>query len=260
MRQADGAGVSEQLMLGESPAHWSQGPLLTLDTETTGTDPLNDRIVQVTLARVDVTGTSQVAIDSLVDPGVVIPDEAIQTHGITNEQVRAQGMPPWRALAHIAIELTLAKHMGWPLVIFNASFDWPLIHAEAARYQMPMPSELHIIDPLVIDRAQDKYRKGKRKLEDMIKVYGVGLAEAHVASHDAAASAQIVRAMVQRYPPLRRLSLPTLQMAQTVWHREWRDHLNAYWRKMDIDQHIPENEVWPWGPMVNRPGTQSKNS
>ncbi|GAA4209150.1 hypothetical protein GCM10022252_75240 [Streptosporangium oxazolinicum] len=94
-----------------------------LDTETTGVDTSNDRAVQ--LAVTDMTG--QPLLDTLIDPGVTIPDLATLVHGITDEHV--SGHPTF---AEVLPELDDILG-GRDVVVYNAAFDGALLRAEVAR-------------------------------------------------------------------------------------------------------------------------------
>ena len=140
--------------------HWFEDALLALDLETTGLDPIEDRIVQAAVVLVGADGAvSDKSWDGIVDPGVPIPVGASNIHGITTERARQEGMPPVEALQIIARLVDNAADRGMPLVIFNAPFDWPFVLAEAQRHGVQIGTP-DIVDPLVIDRAVDRYRKG----------------------------------------------------------------------------------------------------
>ena len=56
---------------------WYQNTLIALDLETTGLDPLDDRIVQAAVVLVEADGAvSDTSWDGIVDPGVPIPTGA----------------------------------------------------------------------------------------------------------------------------------------------------------------------------------------
>lgn len=61
----------------------------------------------------------------------------------------------------------------------NARYDLSLLDRECRRYAVESISELlgdapaPVIDPLVIDKHVDKYRKGKRALHALCAHYGV---------------------------------------------------------------------------------------
>lgn len=62
-------------------------PLVFLKIHTTGLNPKMDRIVQITLKKIHVDGTSKYGT-RLVNPEIPIPEEATQANGITNEMIK----------------------------------------------------------------------------------------------------------------------------------------------------------------------------
>ena len=170
---------------------WYEGVNAAVDLETTGIDPLDDRIVQAAFVFVELDGTigAKSWID-IINPGVEIPVAASDIHGITTEIARARGIQPADALGQIAGLLDEITECAIPLVIYNAPFDWPLLIAEARRHGVAMP-RVPIIDPLVCDRAMDRYRRGSRKLEDVARHYDYALEHAHYAKADAVAAVAI---------------------------------------------------------------------
>jgi len=207
---------------------WHEGILAALDLETTGINPLEDRIVQAALMFVEPDGTigAKSWID-IVDPGVEIPAGASEVHGITTETARAHGIHPADALGQISELLDEIVERAIPLVIYNAPFDWPLLIAEARRHNLAMPPVL-IIDPLVIDRAMDRYRRGSRKLKDVARHYDYALDRAHDAEADAVAAVAIARAIAVRYSDVGERTPAQLQPLQKDWYIEWAHRLSEY--------------------------------
>jgi DNA polymerase-3 subunit epsilon len=80
---------------GESPA--LEGPAVRhaaiVDTETTGTDPANDRIIELAVVVFEYSAASGDvgrvlgSLDALEDPGIPIPAASTAIHGITDEMV-----------------------------------------------------------------------------------------------------------------------------------------------------------------------------
>lgn len=214
---------------------WTQGALLGFDTETTGIDVEQDRIVTAALVRRDATGTH--VRTWLIDPGVEIPAAAAAIHGITTEVARAQGVEPAGALEEIATDLAAALSRNVPVVAYNASFDLGLLDAELRRHGLrTLPERLGtgvapVIDPLVLDRANARYRPGKRKLADLCKVYSVtDDGNLHTADVDVVATLDVLEKIVRAYPQLGELSLGDLHTYQVGAHREWAEGFNA-WRR-----------------------------
>jgi len=231
---------------------WTDGALLGFDTETTGVDPAQDHIVTVALVHRDATGTT--ASTWLVDPGIEIPAAAASVHGITTEHARTHGRPPVKALEEVGAELAKAFSAGTPVVAFNASYDLTLIEAELRRHGLPTIAERiggplrPVIDPLVLDREHDRFRKGKRTLGILCEVYGVtpdagGL---HTADVDVVATLDVLAALVRRYPELGALELEALHDAQVAGHRRWAQSFNE-WRVRQGYEGAGAGLDWPLG-------------
>lgn len=213
---------------------WTDGPLLGFDTETTGVDTDHDRIVTAALVRRDAAGTH--VRTWLVDPGVEIPEGASAIHGISTEHARTHGVAPRGALEEIATAIADAVREGVPVVAYNASFDLCLLEAELRRHDLPtvedrLGGELRpVIDPLVLDRAEDRYRSGKRKLVDLCGVYQVvDTGSLHTADVDVVATLDVLERIVGRFPHLGDLDLVSLHDYQVTAHRAWAEAFNA-WR------------------------------
>ncbi|GEP38854.1 3'-5' exonuclease [Nocardioides psychrotolerans] len=167
-----------------SAPKWHDLPLVAFDTETTGIDLAEARIV--TAAIVHMTpGQRPRAMRWLIDPGVEIPDEAAAIHGWTTDRIaQTIGRPGWahRTMvdstgktvtslipAHAAVfEITaqLGAAMGREagVVIQNAAYDLTLLEAENGRYDVPTLSSrpagvTGVVDPMVIEKQFDPYRK-----------------------------------------------------------------------------------------------------
>lgn len=231
-------------------SNWHLGPLLCFDTETSGVDVFNDRIVTACAALVDGSGQQPPQIQQwLINPGVEIPQAAIDVHGITNERAREDGADPKNTLAEIASVLADALEQGTPVVGFNVAFDLTLLEAECARHGVigvagslgrPIAP---VVDATVLDKRVDKYRKGSRKLIATCEVYEVRLDGAHDATADALASARIAWRICQRYPEIAGMSLEQLHAAQVGWAAEQAAGLQRYFRKTKPDAVVDGS--WP---------------
>jgi DNA polymerase-3 subunit epsilon len=212
---------------------WAQRKMIGLDFETTDVDTNVARIVTGTLYVIE-PGHAPVKYSWLIDPGVEIPEATTAIHGVTTEQARADGMAPADAL--LAMTELLDEH--WtrdvPLVAYNASYDLSLYRAETARHGVPAVDfgGRHVVDPLVIDRHVDRYRKGGRKLGDVCRHYKVELVDAHTSDADTLATLRLAYKIARRYPQYVGLvSLSALHEAQRVWHRQWSQRMATFLRK-----------------------------
>ena len=227
---------------------WPDQPLAALDLETTGRDPATDRIVELALLLDRPGRPVEALVDTLVDPGagVAISEGAAAVHGITRERLIAEAAPPAaQVLSEVHRTLTRLAADGIGLVIFNATFDWPMLAAELARLDPPLAlPPCQLIDPLVIDRHVDRYRKGKRTLEAACGVYGIMLDDAHRASADALASLGVARAVGRSSFEVSGLDLGAMQDLQRTAHAAWRDSFNAYLARIGADRG-PVAGHWP---------------
>jgi DNA polymerase-3 subunit epsilon len=215
------------------------------DLETTGIDVETSRIVSAHVGVLDAVGNLVEEWNWLADPGIEIPPQASAVHGISTERARAEGRPAAEVIAEIIAVLTGLFDRGLAVTIYNAPYDLSLLHYEALRYDLePLTEPAPIIDPLVLDRVVDKYRKGKRTLEAAAVVYGVDLTDAHDASADAVAAGRVAQAMARKHPEQLAVESAILHTQQIAWCAEQSADLEAYMRRT----HNPEftaSGLWP---------------
>ncbi|MBS2962816.1 hypothetical protein KGA66_07170 [Actinocrinis puniceicyclus] len=244
LRKDAGAWVVYHTACLPAPAAvWHTGLLGSYDCETTGTDPFTARLVSAAF----ITSTGE-RYEFLVDPGVEIPAEAAAVHGISTEHARAHGSAPAAALERIATLLAGHLAAGAPLVVFNAPYDLTLLEAELARHGLRalrdrVPAVAPIVDPLIIDRAMDRYRKGSRTLESQCAHYGVVIENAHDACADAVAALGVARAQAVRYPEVAEAALSDLHARQVAWKAAAEADFAEYKARRG-EPHTPE-PGWP---------------
>ena len=208
-------------------SHWSD-TLAVFDTETTGLSTRDDRIVTAFLGVMGPDGELTESFSWLADPGVVIPPRATDVHGITTKMAQEQGRPAAEVVAEVLRELTRLLGAGIPLVVYNASYDLSLTNSEAKRYALqPLDNPRPIIDPLVIDRALDTYRKGKRTLDVVSMHYGIINDNAHNAEGDAVTAGRVARAIAQKFPE-ETADVMSLHDRQVDWAYQWAESFKRY--------------------------------
>jgi DNA polymerase-3 subunit epsilon len=199
------------------------------DLETTGVDVTNDRIVTAHVGLLDAAGSVILARDWMADPGVEIPEGAAAIHGISTERARTEGRPAAEVVGEIVGALRALLDAGIPVVAYNASYDFSLLGHEAVRHGVaPLIDPAPVIDPLVIDKAYDRWRRGKRTLEVVAAHYAVRLDGAHDASADAVAAGRVAQALAERFAPWLPPTAHELHTRQIAWARAQAASLTDY--------------------------------
>lgn len=191
-------GVPDVQELGPRFAEFVAGlerPIVFFDTETTGTDPQNDRIVEICMVKVS---PPPVGIEKprtwRINPGVRIPAEASQIHGIYNEDVA--DAPGFADLADEILGVLEGADLGG----FNVGrFDIRILQSELLRVGKSLdPSTSNIVDAQVIFHQREP-----RNLQAALRFYrDKELVNAHGAQADTIASLEVFAGQLERYPDL----------------------------------------------------------
>ncbi|MEY8565065.1 3'-5' exonuclease [Corynebacteriaceae bacterium 7-707] len=221
-------------------AHFDPTHLLSFDLETTGTDPFTARIV--TSALISIKGRQRDDLEMLADPGIPIPEGASKVHGITTEYAREHGRPHDEVLAETIERIRAGWRDGATLIVYNAAYDLTVLRSLEPTFTVDGP----VVDPLVIDKAKDPYRKGKRQLEPVCAHWGVTLDNAHEATADALAAARVAWKLARAYPELTEVTADELMLSQATWHYESQSGLKKYFEsKGQSDRAATVNTSWP---------------
>jgi DNA polymerase-3 subunit epsilon len=224
----------------------TSGTLATFDLETTGVDVETSRIVSACIAIVDASGVVVSRWDWLADPGVDIPEGAAAIHGISTERARSEGRQAAIVVAEIAQTLKATCALGIPLVVYNAPYDLSLLDRECRRYSINgLVEPYFVIDPLVIDKAVDRYRRGKRTLEVTSGLYGVALDDAHDAGSDAIAAARVAQALLAKFTEELSIPFSELHDRQRQWYSDQAVSFQEYMRSSKGDHSFVANGEWP---------------
>ncbi len=170
-------------------------PVVFFDIEATGTDPLSDRIVELSLIRISPLPLGvEASLTWRVNPGMKIPQEAIEIHGITNEELEHEP-----TFAEIASEI-IAVVEGADLAGFSIGrFDVRILQAELVRVGRVVDfSKTRLVDAQVIF-----HRREPRNLTAALGFYrDKALEGAHGAEADTIASLEVFAGQLERYEDL----------------------------------------------------------
>ncbi|KPI33374.1 Exonuclease RNase T and DNA polymerase III [Actinobacteria bacterium OV450] len=210
---------------------WTSAPWVAVDTETTGVNPETDRVVTAAVVKYHdgrAVGTRTWLSDA---GGVPVQAGATAVHGMTTEFVQREGRPAALVIAEVVAALVEAAEAGWPIVVMNAPFDLTLLEREAERHgvrSLFSASAPLVLDPRILDKHEDRYRKGQRRLVDLCRTYGVVHQGAHDAAADAVAACAVTAAILRRYSWLAGMPLGELHEQQVRWAADLQGSLRAH--------------------------------
>ncbi|SHP26591.1 exonuclease domain-containing protein [Mycobacteroides abscessus] len=215
-----------------APPPWYQGPLLAIDLETTDVDPHNDRIVTASVIRINPLPGQRPTVEHqtwLADPGVEIPADATELHGITTAHARENGQPAGAVVAEVAAYLATYWTATVPLCVFNATFDLTMLDAELQRHhQHGLSVSGPVIDPQCVDRKVDSQLTTKRTLYAVCTQYGIKLDKAHDGKEDALAAARLAWHFGKNFPEIGSVSVSQLHGDQIGWFYEQEHDFASY--------------------------------
>lgn len=168
-------------------------PLCTFDLETTGTNVAKDRIVEISILKVNPDGSRE-SKTWLVNPEMYIPRESTEIHGISDDDVK--NAPTFREIAPKVMEMIT----GTDLAGFNSNrFDVPLLAEEMLRAGIDFDlNKFKLVD------VQTIYHKMEpRNLTAAYNFYcKKTLTDAHSAEADVLATFEVLDAQVAHYDEL----------------------------------------------------------
>jgi DNA polymerase-3 subunit epsilon len=170
-------------------------PLAVLDLETTGTDPSQDRIIEISILKLTKAADPDHRTKR-VNPGVPIPPEATAIHGIRDEDIAEA--PPFASIARTIIRFV----EGCDLCGYNLlRFDLRMLLTECQRAGVPFPvSGRRLLDPCRIFHLREP-----RDLASALRFYCAREHDgAHGAAADVLATIAVLESQLERYADLPR--------------------------------------------------------
>ena len=138
---------------------------IVLDTETTGLEPPDHRIVEIgALELINHIPTGR-TFHEYINPERLMPAEAQAIHGISDADL--DGKPLFRDIA----EKFTAFIGDAMLVIHNAAFDVKFLNAELERWQFPAIQMNRVSDTL--EMARKRYPGAQNSLDGLCRRFGV---------------------------------------------------------------------------------------
>lgn len=167
------------MAIGISTRRIDNTPVAVIDFETTGLTPGFDRVVEVSVVRIDPGQEPQLVFDTLVNPAR--PMAATEIHGITDADVA--NAPRFN---DIAGEL-LAAIEGCVIAAYNVYFDIKFLD-----FELSNAGVAHAPPHFCLMYLRTMLGLGSRcKLSVACQEHGIPYEESHVAAHDALASGRL---------------------------------------------------------------------
>ena len=169
-------------------------PIVFFDLETTGINVATDRIVEISILKINTDGTEE-SKTMRINPEMPIPKKSSDIHGIKDEDVA--DCPTFKDVAR-----ELASFMeGCDIAGYNSNkFDIPLLAEEFIRADV----DLDMKKRKFIDVQTIFHKMEKRTLEAAYKFYcDKNLNDAHSAEADTRATYEVLQAQLDRYNNLK---------------------------------------------------------
>lgn len=168
-------------------------PICFFDLETTGINITKDRIVEISILKVNPDGSEEKKT-WLVNPEMSIPEVVVAVHGITNEKVANE--PTFKELAKEINSWIKDSDLGG----FNSNrFDIPLLAEEMLRAGV----DFDMKNRQSVDVQTIFHKMEQRTLTAAFKFYcDKSLEDAHSAEADTMATYEVLKAQLDRYDDL----------------------------------------------------------
>ena len=175
-------------------------PIVFFDLETTGTDVARDRIVELALIKLLPDGKRDSYVKR-INPGIHIPAEVTNIHGISDEDVK--GCPSFKQLASQIYDWMKGCDLGG---YSSSKFDLPLLAEEFLRAGV----NVDFTDRHMVDVQQIFFKMEARTLSAALKFYcDKELTNAHSAEADITATIEVLEAQLEKYQEIGH-DVPTL--------------------------------------------------
>lgn len=168
-------------------------PIAFFDLETTGVNVASDRIVEISILKVNPDGSKDIKTKK-INPTIPIPPQSSAIHGIHDEDVK--DCPTFKSIAH---ELNTFLE-GCDLAGYNSNkFDIPLLAEEFLRAGI----DFEMKGRKCVDVQNIFHKKEQRTLSAAYKFYcKKDLENAHSAEADIIATQEILEAQLDKYSDL----------------------------------------------------------
>lgn len=201
-------------------------PIAFIDIESTGVDPVKDRIIEFAAVVLYVDGTRSRWSQGF-NPGIPIPAAATEIHGFSDADVA--DCPPFADF----VKKIAAGLRGKDIAGYNLrGMDLPMLDEELRRAGLKLELEgVRIIDAFGIFS-----KKVPRKLEDAVRRYCDREHDgAHGAAADAEATLDVLLGQLKAYPDLEAMKVDELAAYSQISEKRFADVAGKLYTDADGD-------------------------
>ncbi len=165
-------------------------PIAFFDIESTGTNVVKDRIVEICIFKLKPDGTSETKLRR-INPGIPIPPEVTAIHGISDADIANE--PTFKQVSKSLFNLL----KDCDLAGYNSNkFDVPILIEEFLRCDL----DFDLKNRNLVDVQNIFHKMEPRTLKAAYKFYcNKDLVDAHTAEADTMATYEILLSQIQRY-------------------------------------------------------------
>ncbi|MFH0893599.1 MAG: 3'-5' exonuclease [Bacteroidota bacterium] len=223
-------------------------PLCVVDLETTGTNVVADRIVEICILKVMPDGTTDIKTRR-INPGMKIPPESTAIHGITDADVA--DCPAFAQVAH-----SLNQYLeNCDLAGYNSiRFDIPMLVEEFLRADI----EFKVENRKLVDVQNIFHKMEQRTLSAAYRFYcAKEHTDAHSAEGDVLVTYEILKSQLIRYENVEFTDKQGVKSIPVVNDMQALHDFSCNPRNVDLVGHVVYNElkkeVFNFGKHKNRP-------
>lgn len=137
--------------------------LVVFDTETTGLDPVNDKIIELGVVKYTLQDTKYILTDEmdvLINIHEPLPSRITEITGITNQMLDKEGKEETEGLKEFYLRFLDTDPSLTLYIAYNAPFDILFLENTLKRYGISLPYPPNYLDILTVykDRAQYPHR------------------------------------------------------------------------------------------------------
>ena len=164
---------------------------ICLDCETTGLNTKEDRVIEVSATRFIISKNIE-TYESLIDPRVIIPEESIAIHHISQDMV--EGKPTIDTILS-----SLFQFIGNEIIVGHGiEFDLNILHEEALRHKIPSNLQNQtFIDTLRLARLYGE--SPVNSLQGLRKHFNIPEQMAHRAGDDVIINIEVFKHLIKPF-------------------------------------------------------------